>query len=111
MTREMISARARKTSELEEPKIEKPREKERKRGRGREVHVARSNGKEGGPLARASADDDGGGSGDGGGGGIGMQPSEEFRPLPHIYLNARRGAARRGGSGTWVGPGPRGPLL
>lgn len=24
-----------------------------------------------------------------------MQPSEEFRPLPHIYLSARRGAARR----------------
>jgi len=42
-----------------------------------------------------SADGDGGGSGDDGGGGIGMQPSEEFRPLPHIYLNARRGAARR----------------
>lgn len=69
--------------------------KERKRGRSREVHVARSNGKEGGPLARASADGDGGGSGDGGGRGIGMQPSEEFRPLPHIYLNARCGAARR----------------
>lgn len=25
-----------------------------------------------------------------------MQPSEEFRPLPHIYLSARRGAERSG---------------
>lgn len=47
-----------------------------------------------------------------------MQPSEEFRPLPHIYLSARRGSRRQqgeqgeqGGSGTWVGPGPRDPLL
>lgn len=94
----MISAQARRTRERErEKKREKGRKErgKRERGRGREVHIARSNGKEGGPLARASADGDGGGSGDGGGGGIGMQPSEEFRPLPHIYLNARHGAVAR----------------
>lgn len=34
-----------------------------------------------------------------------MQPSEEFRPLPHIYLSARRGAAAAGpGSGPVRGP-------
>lgn len=45
-------------------------------------------------------------SGDGGGGGIGMQPSEEFRPLPHIYLSARRSAARRGAEAAGPGSGP-----
>lgn len=53
--------------------------------------------------ARAYMDGDGsngasGGSSDGEGGGeIGMQPSEEFRPLPHIYLSAQLSG---GGSGA-----------